>query len=130
MFETIGTLFTIAFWAAAILLFLFGIIACIGHLIDGNWWQRIMAVIAAILGVIVFIKMYTWCGSIAWCLLASGFVLMAVSMFGTDDGQRVSQPSPSPPQPGFITTLTDDYLQRKADEETIANAIRKAEEWK
>ena len=124
MFETIGTLFTIAFWAAAIFLFLGGIILCIGNLISGDGWDKFVSCIAAILGVIVFIRVYVWLESIAFCLLASGLVLGLV---------RVPKPGEeSTPQRerkyGISEAFLDAYIEEKVIEEAVTNAIRKSKE--
>lgn len=125
MFETIGKLFTIVFWAAAILEFLGGIILCIGNLISGNGWAKFVSIIAGIIGAYVFSRMYAWTGSIACCLLATGIVLVFV---------RVPKPgeekSPPPRERGrsLAEEFTDGYVKEKIIEEAVTNAIRKSKE--
>ena len=60
MFEAIENLFTIAIWGAAILLFVGGIIVCIVKFVNGGIGSKRMAVIAAIPGIVAFVKMYDW----------------------------------------------------------------------
>lgn len=88
MFEAIGTLFTIGFWAVSIFLFVSGIIICIGNLVKGTVLEQIMAGIAVILGIFTLFLMYDWSGSIVWCLLASGLVFGFVAGMFSDKGEQ------------------------------------------
>jgi len=128
MFETIGTLFTIAIWAIAIFLFGGGIFICIGNLISGDGWEKFWAVIALVLGAISFVFLYNWLESVVWCLILSGGVLGLGNAGSTTGSPNVE--SRTQKEPGIIETITDEYLEKKALEETIENAINKANRWK
>ena len=123
MFETIGTLFTIAVWAVAIFLFGGGIIICIGNLIDGSGGEKFMAFIAIILGIVVFVYVYDWCESIVWSMLASGGV---AGLIGNSLSNQAPAPQPNP-GPDLGTALIDEMVQYQRDKEVVKNAIREYE---
>lgn len=125
MFETIGTLFTIGFWAVAIFLFVFGVIICIGNLVKGTVLEQIMAIIAVILGIFTFFLMYDWSGSIAWCLLTSGLVFGFVAGIFSDKGKEIQ---PRGNKYGLSDAFLDAYVEEKVIEEAVTNAIRKSKE--
>lgn len=127
MFETIIELFVFAFWTVAIILFLGGIIICISNLISGSGWEKTMAVIAFVLGIVTFFYMYDWSESIAWCLMATGLVLCFVGQFGSNEVQQAP-----PKEPGLIETFAEGYLdayaKKKLMEEAFTDALRKSKE--
>lgn len=125
MFETIGKLFTIAFWVLAIFEFLGGIILCIGNIISGNGWAKFVSIIAGIIGVYVFFRMYAWTESIAWCLLATGIVLVFVRVPKPGEEKRTPQRGENY---GIGQAFVDAYVEEKVIEEAVTNAIRKSRE--
>jgi len=125
MFEIIGTLFTIAFWAAAIFLFLVGIILCIRNLINGNAWKKFMAVVAIILGVFTFFRVYAWIESIVFCLLATGIVLGLVADFGS--GELESAPSRASKY-DLGDALLEAYAEKQLMKEAVKEAIRESKD--
>lgn len=78
MFETIGTIFSIVMWVLAILVFLGGIICCIGDLVDKDIDAnvKVFAVIGLILAALVFKWGYNKLESVWWGIFLSGFVLV------------------------------------------------------
>lgn len=125
MFETIGTLFTIVFWAIAIFLVGGGLLFCIDNLINGSGGRKLLTVIAIFLGIVAFIRIYAWCGSLVWSLILSGMVLAFVAEAGSG---RLKDAPQKKKEPGIISTVTNEILEKKALEETIENAIRKSKE--
>lgn len=125
MFETIGTLITIALWGAAIFLFGGGIILCGVNLFKGNGWQRFWAIVAIILAIIVFTKLYNWLDSLVWCLFLTGGVLCLVGN-AADDQQTT--PAKEPREPGFIERLADQAAQDQRDIAIVEEAIRRSKE--
>lgn len=120
MFDTIGTLFSIGFWVVAIFLFLGGIVMCIGNLIQGNGWEKSMAFIALILGVVTFFLMYNWAGSIAWCLLTSGLVFGFVAGLFSDKVETT--PSREPKYDlgdAYLDAYAEYQLQKQATKDAI-----------
>lgn len=121
MFETIGTLFSIGFWAAAIILFLFGVILCIDNLVNGNGWKKFLAVISVAVGIFTFIRMYAWSGSIAWGLLTTGIVLGFVT------GNFFSTGEPNLPKKekyGFGKAYLDVYCEYELQKQAYKDAMR------
>ena len=124
MFETIGNLITIVIWAAAIFFFGGGILLCGLNLFTGNGWQRFWAVVAIILGVIAFIKLYAWLDSVVWCLLLTGIVLVLVGNFGSDEQKETTTQVPK--GPGVLETLADQYIKDQRDIAIAEEAIRRS----
>lgn len=122
MFETIGTLFTIAVWAIAIFLFAGGIIICIANIISGDGLEKVLAVIALILGAYTFFRVYEWLDSIVWCLLATGLVTGLVS--GAFSGHE-EHPSGSK-EPGLIDTFTGGLVEGYTQYEITKQAVKDA----
>ena len=91
MFETIGNLITIVIWIVAIFLFGGGVFLCGVNLFTGNGWEKFWAVVAIILGVIAFTKLYTWLESIVWCLMGSGIVLGLIGNIVADSKEPAPQ---------------------------------------
>ena len=125
MFETIGNLFAICLWAAAIFGFLGGVIACIINIVRGNGWARFVSIMAAIIGTFVFFRMYAWCGSILWCLLVTGIVLAFVRV--PEPGEAKSTPQ-SGSGYGIGQAFLDAYVEENVIEEAVTNALRKSKE--
>ncbi len=128
MFETIGKLFTIAFWAFAIVMFLSGILLCIMNIFSQNGWKKFVSVLAAIIGVYVFYRMYVWTESIAWCLLGTGIVLGIIRV--PEPGENKNSPPQKEEKYGLGKAIIDTYCEEKLIEEAVSNAIRKSKEWK
>ena len=124
MFETIGTLITIALWAAAIFLFGGGLFLCGMNLFTGNGWQKFWAVVAVILGIIAFSKLYAWLDSVVWCLLLTGIVLGVVGNLGSNEQQSVPQKEK---KYGFGDALVDAYVEQEVIKEATKKAIRELE---
>lgn len=125
MFETIETLFTIVIWVVAIFFFGGGLLFCIDNLIHGSGWRKFLTVIAVILGIFVFTRVYAWCKSIVWSLAASGMVLAFVSEAGSG---RLQNAPEKKKKYGFTDALVDAYVEEKVIEEAVENAIRKSKE--
>lgn len=123
MFETIGTLITIVFWAIAIFLFGGGIIICGVNLFKGNGWQRFWAIVAIILGIIAFTKLYAWLDSIVLCLILTGIVLCMVGTFA-DKQENTPQKEK---KYGFSDALVDAYVEQETIKEATKKAIRELE---
>lgn len=123
MFETIETLLTIAIWAVAILMFVGGILCCIGNLINGRIWRKILSAIAIGLGIYVFSFLYSRLSSIVWCLLASGMVLTLVSEAGSDRWQNTPQK-----KRGFIDAFVDTYCEYELTKAAVKDAIKESKE--
>ncbi len=125
MFETIGTLFTIAMWAAAVFFFLSGIVVCICNFASGKGWEIFRGVVAVVLGIVVFWRMYTWLQSIVWCLLVTGIVLCIVTIDASEDTRKNVSKEKSY---GIGQAFLDAYVEEKVIEEAVTNAIRKSKE--
>lgn len=126
MFESIGTLITIIFWAIAIFLFGGGLFLCGMNLFKGNGWQKFWAVVAVILGVIAFVKLCDWLDSIVWCLILTGIVLGVVGNLGSNEPQSTTMKETR--KPGVIETLADQYIQDQRDIAIVEEAIRRSKE--
>lgn len=126
MFETIGKLITIALWAAAIFLFGGGIILCGSNLFKGNGWQKFWAIVAIVLGVVAFTKLYAWLDSIVWCLMLTGIVLCTIGNLGSNEPQETTTKAPK--GPGVIETLADQMAQDQRDIAIVEEAIRRSKE--
>jgi len=124
MFETIGNLVTIAIWVVAILLFGGGLILCGVNLFTGNGWQKFWAVVAFILGVIAFTKLYAWLDSIVWCLLLTGIVLGVIGNLGANEQQSAPQKEK---KYGLGDALVDAYVEQEVIKEATKKAIRELE---
>ena len=126
MFETIGTLITIVIWGAAIFLFGGGLFLCGMNLFTGNGWQKFWAIVAIILGVIAFTKLYAWLDSIVWCLLLTGIVLGVIGNLGSNEPQETTVKEPK--GPGVIETLADQYIKDQRDIAIVEEAIRRSKD--
>ncbi len=124
MFETIGTIITIAIWAVAIFLFGGGLFICGMNLLKGNGWKKFWAVIAIILGIITFTKLYAWLDSLVWCFLLTGVVLELVGNAGSNETQNVPQKEK---KYGFSDALVDAYVEQEVIKEATKKAIRELE---
>lgn len=124
MFETIGTVITIIFWAVAIFLFGGGLILCGVNLFKGNSWQKFWAIVAIILGVIAFTKLYAWLDSIVWCLILTGIVLGVVGNLGSNEPQNAPQKEK---KYGLGDALVDAYVEQQVIKEATKEAIRELE---
>ena len=122
MFETIGTLITIAIWAVAIFLFGGGLFLCGMNLFTGNGWQKFWAIVAIVLGVIAFTKLYAWLDSVVWCLILTGGVLGVVGNLGSNEQQNA--PKEERRGPGVIETLADQAIKDQRDIAIVEEAIR------
>ena len=120
MFEMIGELFAIGFWAAAILMFFLGFFLCVGNIINGNGLEKAMGGIAIFLGILTFFYMYDWSESIAWCLLTTGLVLGFVGGLFSKTGERVK---PEPKEPDFIDTYLKVYGEYTVTKQAMKDAI-------
>lgn len=126
MFETIGNLITIVIWAAAIFLFGGGLFLCGMNLFTGNGWQKFWAVVAIILGIITFTKLYAWLDSVVWCLLLTGIVLGVIGNLGSNEPQETTTKTPK--GPGIIETLADQAIKDQRDIAIVEEAIRRSKE--
>ena len=126
MFETIGTLITIVFWAIAIFLFGGGLFLCGMNLFTGNGWQKFWAVVAIILGVIAFSKLYAWLDSVVWCLILTGIVLGVIGNLGANEPQEATTKTPK--EPGVIEKLADQAIKDQRDIAIVEEAIRRSKE--
>lgn len=119
MFEAIENLLTIVIWGAAILLFVGGIIVCIVKLVKGSIGSKFMAVVAAFLGVVAFVKMYDWTEHIAWCMLGSGLVICLFTgvLFEGED---------KPKERGFVGQVIDQVIEDEHDIAKMEEAIRRS----
>ena len=124
MFETIGTLITIAIWAVAIFLFGGGLFLCGMNLFTGNGWQKFWAIVAIVLGVIAFTKLYAWLDSVVWCLILTGGVLGVVGNLGSNEQQNA--PKEERRGPGVIETLADQAIKDQRDIAIVEEAIRRS----
>ena len=124
MFETIGNLITIVIWIVAIFLFGGGLFICGMNLFTGSGWEKFWAVVAIILGIIVFTKFYAWLESVVWCLMGSGIVLGLVGNVVADSKE---EPAPQKQkEPGFIRQLTGRILEDEREIAIIEEAIRRS----
>ena len=121
MFETIGNLITIVIWAVAIFLFGGGLFLCGMNLFTGNGWQKFWAVVAIILGVIAFTKLYAWLDSVVWCLILTGIVLGVIGNLGSSEQQNAPQKEK---KYGFGNALVDAYVEQEVIKEATKKAIR------
>lgn len=126
MFETIGNLITIVIWVVAIFLFGGGLFLCGMNLFTGNGWQKFWAVVAIILGVIAFTKLYAWLDSVVWCLLLTGIVLGVIGNLGSNEPQETTTKTPK--EPGVIETLADQYIKDQRDIAIVEEAIRRSKD--
>lgn len=124
MFETIGNLITIVIWAVAIFLFGGGLFLCGMNLFTGNGWQKFWAVVAIILGVIAFTKLYAWLDSVVWCLLLTGIVLGVIGNLGSNEQQSAPQKEK---KYGLGDALVDAYVEQEVIKEATKKAIRELE---
>ena len=124
MFETIGNLITIIIWAVAIFLFGGGLFLCGMNLFTGNGWQKFWAVVAVILGVVAFTKLYTWLDSVVWCLLLTGIVLGVIGNLGSNEQQSAPQKEK---KYGLGDALVDAYVEQEVIKEATKKAIRELE---
>lgn len=122
MFETIEELFTIGFWAVAILLFVGGIAVCICGFTSGSAWKIITSVFALLLGIYAFVRMYEKYESIAWCLMTSGLAFSLPAIFSPNGNEsRTSTQS----KKSFSEAYLEAYAEEKLIEEAVTNALRK-----
>lgn len=119
MFETIEKLLTIAIWGAAIIVFVGGIITCIAKIVSGGIGSKCMAVIAAVLGIVAFFKMYDWTEHIAWCMLGSGLVLCLFTGV-------LSEGEDKPKERGFVGQVIDQIIEDEHDIAKMEEAIRRS----
>ena len=124
MFETIGTLITIAIWAVAIFLTGGALLFCFDNLIHGSGGRKILTVIAIILGVYIFCRVYDWCGSIVWSLIISSIVLATVSEAGSG---RLKDAPQKEKKYGLGDALVDAYVEQEVIKEATKKAIRELE---
>ncbi len=125
MFETIFTLITIVLWAAAIFLFGGGLFLCFSNLFKGKGWEKFWAIVAMILGVIVFNRLYAWLDSIVWCLILTGMVIAFVA----DIGSNKLQPAPVKEKgPSLTDAIVDTYCEYELTKAAVKDAIRESKE--
>ena len=123
MFETIGNLFTICFWAVTLFLFLGGIITCIANFLSGDGGKIFWAVVAIILAIFVFFLVYDWLDSIAWCLLVTGMVLVFVANIGSDE----TESTPTRKQEyGLSDAILDTYCEYELTKAAVKDAIKES----
>jgi len=124
MFEIIGILFTIGYWAITLFFFVGGIILCISNLSHGNGWRKFLTIIAIILAFFVFQYIYEWGKDIVFCMFLSGMVLMLVANAGSENHTTTQKEK----KYGFGDAFLDAYIEEKVIEEAVSNAIRKSKE--
>jgi hypothetical protein len=123
MFEAIENLLTIVIWGAAILLFVGGVIVCIVKLVKGGIGSKSIAVVAAILGIVAFVKMYDWTEHIAWCMLASGFILCLFTGV-LSDGEKNTLPKE--PKYGLGDAILETYAEYELTKAAVKDAIEES----
>lgn len=126
MFETIGNLITIVIWAVAIFLFGGGLFLCGMNLFAGNGWQKFWAVVAIVLGVVAFTKLYAWLDSVVWCLILAGIVLGVIGNLGSNEPKKATTKTQK--GPGVIETLADQAIKDQRDIAIVEEAIRRSKE--
>lgn len=126
MFETIGKLFTIAFWGYAIFIFLCGAFMCVVNIFSSNGWKKFVSILAAIIGIYVFYRMYIWSGSIGWCLFVTGIVLFIIRV--PEPGEAAASTTQKEPKYGLEQALVDTICEEMLIEEAVTNAIRKSKD--
>lgn len=124
MFETIGTLITIVIWAVAIFLVGGALLFCFDNLIHGSGGRKFLTVIAIILGVYIFSRVYDWCGSVVWSLIISSIVLATVAEAGSG---RLKKAPRKEKKYGFGDALVDAYVEQEVIKEATKKAIRELE---
>lgn len=127
MFETIGILLTIFFWAAALLGFFGGIFLCFMNLKEGSAGDKIQAAIAVILGIIAFVYVYSWFESILWCMIISGVVFCSLGNPAENYDKNGKWKQPENPQPSAGKIIIDEIIQYERDKEVVKNALREYE---
>lgn len=120
------TLITIVLWGVTILLFGGGLFLCGMNLFTGNGWEKFWAVVAVILGVVVFTKLYAWLDSLVWCLMLTGIELGVVGMAGSNKSQNTTKKEEK--GPGILETLADQAIQDQRDIAIVQEAIRREKE--
>ena len=123
MFETIGTLLTIAFWAVTIFLLVGGVILIIDKLRNGNGWDKVQVVIAIIAGFFTFSKVYTWLDSIPWALLFTGCVLGLVLGDSSDKEKSYRRREK---EYGLSDAIIDTYCEYNLTKAAVKDAIRES----
>lgn len=126
MFEAIGNLITIVIWVVAILLFGGGLFLCGMNLFTGTGWQKFWAVVAIILGIIAFTKLYPWLGSLVWCLLLTGIVLGVIGNLGSNETQETTTKNSK--SYSVIEKLADQAIKDQRDIAIVEEAIRRSKE--
>ncbi len=125
MFEAIGTLITIVIWLVAIFLFGGGLLICIGNLIGGGGFEKFMAVLGIILGIVAFSCIYSWFESIVWCLMGSGIVLGLIGNAGSDSEEKAPKKEE---KYGFGKALVDTYCEYELTKAAVKDAIKESKE--
>lgn len=62
-------------WVVAIVAAVFGILCWIAMFTDKNPWHIFLGVVAAVIAIIVFTRVYAWLESIGFAIFATGVVL-------------------------------------------------------
>lgn len=123
------TLITIVLWGIAILLFGGGLFLCGMNLFTGNGWEKFWAVVAVILGVVVFTKLYAWLDSLVWCLMLTGIELGVVGMAGSNNGEK-TQEKESKPSSGIIGHVVNEIIEEEKRVQEYQKAMQREEERK
>lgn len=116
-------------WAVAIIVFAFGIFGLVGMFIETNGWIKFVGVIAAILGVVAFWRVYVWMESVGFSLFATGFV-WGIFGFGADSEPHKKENTPQQvEQPyGITDAVLDTYCEYELTKEAAKAAIRELKE--
>ena len=131
MFESIGNFIEFAlnaamviFWIIAGLACIFGLWGCIYNLFKGSGWEKFWSLLAIVLAVFAFIRVYDWLESIFWCMLVSGIVLCSVGLpHDGSESRRKRDPGPS-----VGDVIITEMVQYQRDKEVVKNALREWEE--
>jgi len=126
MFETIGKLITFAFWAAAIFLFVGGIICCIKQIFSGSGFEKFLAILAIGLSVFAFIRVYAWLDSILWSMLISGIILSTLGLGGS--GEETDKAPRTRSGPSVADAIIDTYCEYELTKAAVKDAIRESKE--
>lgn len=134
MFETIGILLTIFFWAAALLGFFGGIFLCFMNLKEGSAGDKIQAAIAVILGIIAFVYVYSWFESILWCMIISGVVFCSLGNPAENYDKNGKWKQPENPQPGPTIieiggALAESYAEKELMKEATREVLNEPKKW-
>ncbi len=125
MFENIELIITIVVWVFAVFIFLGAIMCCIDNFISRDGWRIFRGILAVILGVTVFCKVYGWLESIPFCMMFGG----GVAYFISGAGEKSAQEKPrTEKQYGLGQAFLDAYIEEKVIEEAVTNAIRKSKD--